>query len=207
MAYTLFIECEHDVIRAALQEQCAITQDFQLAETHSARDENSVTVFYAGKNAVVPASWPEREPEFPALYVAYGTETSEPEECHNLPVRIGDLLKNIRQKQDARARIGDKIFSIGMYAFQPGSRLLWREGETDKMRLTEKEAAMLLYLLQAEGEPVGRDALLQNVWGYHAEVTTHTLETHIYRLRQKIDSEGRYAPLLITDAAGYRLNL
>ena len=75
-----------------------------------------------------------------------------------------------------------------------------------KIRLTEKETNILKYLLRAEAEVVHRDTLLEEVWGYNSGVTTHTLETHIYRLRQKIEADPSKAEILVTDAGGYRLN-
>ena len=74
-----------------------------------------------------------------------------------------------------------------------------------KIRLTEKETNILKYLYRAGAKPVSREELLTEVWGYNAGVTTHTLETHIYRLRQKIEPEPGQARLLLTDAGGYRL--
>ena len=74
-----------------------------------------------------------------------------------------------------------------------------------KIRLTEKETAILKYLYRAEQRAVGRETLLGEVWGYNAGVTTHTLETHVYRLRQKIEKDPAKAQILITDAGGYKL--
>ena len=75
-----------------------------------------------------------------------------------------------------------------------------------KIRLTEKETNILKYLYRAPEGVVPRDVLLHEVWGYNAGVTTHTLETHIYRLRQKIEPEPSNARLLVTESGGYRLN-
>jgi DNA-binding response OmpR family regulator len=88
--------------------------------------------------------------------------------------------------------------------FFPSGKLLTSAGG-EKLRLTEKETAILLYLNRAKGIVVSRDELLREVWGYNANVTTHTLETHIYRLRQKIEANPANAQLLVTDAGGYRL--
>ena len=74
-----------------------------------------------------------------------------------------------------------------------------------KLRLTEKETAILRYLYRAGEKVVTRDILLQEVWGYNSHVTTHTLETHIYRLRQKIERDPAVARLLVTEAGGYKL--
>ena len=73
------------------------------------------------------------------------------------------------------------------------------------MRLTEKETAILKYLYRAGEKAVTRDILLNEVWGYNAGVTTHTLETHIYRLRQKIERDPAAASILVTESGGYRL--
>ena len=73
------------------------------------------------------------------------------------------------------------------------------------MRLTEKETAILRYLYRSGQNPVSREVLLQEVWGYNSGVTTHTLETHIYRLRQKIEKDPANAALLVTEAGGYKL--
>ena len=74
-----------------------------------------------------------------------------------------------------------------------------------KIRLTEKETNILKFLYRANDSVVARDTLLHEVWGYNAGVTTHTLETHIYRLRQKIEPNPSEARLLVTESGGYRL--
>ena len=74
-----------------------------------------------------------------------------------------------------------------------------------KIKLTEKEAAIIKFLYRAGEQIVNREVLLQDVWGYNAGVTTHTLETHIYRLRQKIERDPSHAELLVTEGGGYKL--
>jgi DNA-binding response OmpR family regulator len=97
------------------------------------------------------------------------------------------------------------VMSIGPYEFHPAGKMLIEKGGKKKVRLTDKEASILKYLFRAGDRPVGRDVLLNEVWGYNAGVTTHTLETHIYRLRQKIEKDPAAATILITDRGGYRL--
>jgi DNA-binding response OmpR family regulator len=73
------------------------------------------------------------------------------------------------------------------------------------VRLTEKETAILKYLYRSGERTITRDVLLSEVWGYNSGVTTHTLETHIYRLRQKIERDPSQAAILVTEAGGYKL--
>jgi DNA-binding response OmpR family regulator len=98
----------------------------------------------------------------------------------------------------------DAEFQVGSYTFRPTSKNLV-DPQGVKLRLTEKEAAILRYLHRAEQQPVARETLLKHVWGYNANVTTHTLETHIYRLRQKIENNPAEAQLLVTEGGGYKL--
>jgi DNA-binding response OmpR family regulator len=120
------------------------------------------------------------------------------------PFRFAVLLARIRAHLRQHEGSEDAVFQIGPYTFQPGSKLLVT-GKGSKLKLTEKETAILRYLYRAGRKPVARDVLLQEVWGYNATVTTHTLETHIYRLRQKIEPDAGRATILLTDAGGYRL--
>ncbi|MGV8997646.1 MAG: response regulator transcription factor [Parvibaculaceae bacterium] len=120
------------------------------------------------------------------------------------PFRFAVLLAKVRGQLRAQGQGEEADFVIGPYAFRPAAKLL--TGENDrKVRLTEKETNILKYLLQAGQNVVGREELLAEVWGYNSGVTTHTLETHIYRLRQKIEADPSQATILVTDAGGYRL--
>ncbi|MEZ5946040.1 MAG: response regulator transcription factor [Hyphomonas sp.] len=120
------------------------------------------------------------------------------------PFKFSVLLARIRAHLRSFEQSEDATFKIGPYEFRPSMKqLLTSDGR--KVRLTEKETNILKYLYRAGGKPVARDELLSEVWGYNAAVTTHTLETHIYRLRQKVEPDPANARLLLTDAGGYRL--
>jgi len=120
------------------------------------------------------------------------------------PFKFAVLLARIRAHLRQHEASEDAVFSIGPYTFRPSSKLLV-SAKGSKLRLTEKETAILRYLYRAGQKVVTRDVLLQEVWGYNANVTTHTLETHIYRLRQKIEADPAHARLLVTEAGGYKL--
>ena len=120
------------------------------------------------------------------------------------PFRFAVLLARIRAQLRSHEASEDAVFTIGHYSFRPGAKLLVNERGA-KTRLTEKETAILRYLYRTGQKPVAREVLLQEVWGYNSGVTTHTLETHIYRLRQKIEKDPSNAVLLVTEAGGYKL--
>lgn len=120
------------------------------------------------------------------------------------PFRFAVLLARIRAHLRQHEQSEDATFSIGRYTFKPASKMLVEDGGS-KIRLTEKETAILKYLYRAGERTVTRDVLLSEVWGYNSGVTTHTLETHIYRLRQKIERDPSSAELLVTESGGYKL--
>ena len=122
------------------------------------------------------------------------------------PFRIAELLARLRAQMRIFENSEDAVFTIGPYTFRPSAKLLQEAVRNRRIRLTEKEAAILKFLYRAGTRPVPRQVLLNEVWGYNAAVTTHTLETHIYRLRQKIEPDPAKACLLVTEGGGYRLN-
>ena len=113
-----------------------------------------------------------------------------------LMARIHAHLRNHEQSEEA-------IYRIGPYTFRPSAKVLV-DPQDKKIRLTEKETNILKFLYRS-GDTVARETLLHEVWGYNPAVTTHTLETHIYRLRQKIENTPGQAQILVTESGGYRL--
>ena len=120
------------------------------------------------------------------------------------PFRFAVLLARIRALLRQHEASEDAVFTVGPYTFRPGSKLLLNP-EGKKIRLTEKETSILRYLYRNGQRPVMRETLLQEVWGYNSGVTTHTLETHIYRLRQKIERDAAAPAILVTETNGYKL--
>jgi len=120
------------------------------------------------------------------------------------PFRIAVLLARIRAQLRQHEQSEDAVFTIGPSTFKPASKVLLDQ-DGRKIRLTEKETSILKYLYRSGESVITRDVLLHEVWGYNAGVTTHTLETHIYRLRQKIEQDPSNAELLVTESGGYKL--
>ena len=97
------------------------------------------------------------------------------------------------------------VFPVGPYTFRPAKKLLQELARTtSRIRLTDKETAVLKFLHRSEAA-VNRQILMHEVWGTTPPCTTHTLETHIYRLRQKIEPDPAHPSLLVTEGGGYRL--
>jgi DNA-binding response OmpR family regulator len=137
-----------------------------------------------------------------------GTTDDEADEMIRLPVQIGFLLGRIRAYISKYESSEEATLTLGAYVLRSGLRqLILPDGSA--VKLTEKEINILRFLHRANGQPVSRDVLLAEIWGYNSQISTHTLETHIYRLRQKSEGGSEHlpleAPLLVTDAGGYRL--
>ena len=121
------------------------------------------------------------------------------------PFRMNVLLARLRAHLRQHEQSEDAVFTIGAYSFRPGAKLMVQNETGAKIRLTEKEAAILKYLYRAGRRVIAREVLLHEVWGYNPGVTTHTLETHVYRLRQKIERDPSNAQILVTENGGYKI--
>jgi DNA-binding response OmpR family regulator len=122
------------------------------------------------------------------------------------PFRTNELIARLRAQLRMFDNTDDAVFAVGPYLFRPSAKLLVEQARNRKVRLTDKETAILKFLYRAGGRPVPRKLLLNEVWGYNSAVTTHTLETHIYRLRQKIEPDPGQVRLLLTTDGGYRVD-
>jgi DNA-binding response OmpR family regulator len=121
------------------------------------------------------------------------------------PFRLSVLLARLRAQFRQHEQSEDAVFTIGPYTFRPSAKVLIHSETKNKVRLTDKETSILKNLYRSGSNVVGRETLLREVWGYNARVDTHTLETHFYRLRQKIEVDPSNPELLVTEPGGYRL--
>ena len=121
------------------------------------------------------------------------------------PFRYPEILKSLETHLNRFKKSENTQYSIGNYIFKPNSKIL-ESNKNRSIRLTEKENNILKFLYKNLGNTVSRETLLHEVWGYNSKVTTHTLETHIYRLRQKIEDNPSNACFLITEHGGYKLH-
>ena len=120
------------------------------------------------------------------------------------PLRLGELIARIRNQLRQFRASDDAEFEIGNLSFVPANKMLYEIGSDRMQALTEKEATILKFLYRASPNDVTKDELLAEVWGFQNGISTHTLETHIYRLRKKI-SRLTKKQLVLTIEKGYRL--
>ena len=117
------------------------------------------------------------------------------------PFRLGDLSARLT----ALAQGGPpREWRIGAWRLHPSSRTA-EDAEGQRVRLTETEVSLLAYFCRAGGRVVPRGELLARVLGYAGDTQTHTLETHVYRLRRKLRAAPGQPPLLVKESEGYRL--
>ncbi len=220
----ILIADDDDDLRAALAEQLALYEEFEPVQAANATDAIARSRQERPDLVLMDVGLPDmdgrdavkalREGGFKNPIIMLTGHDGEADTVLGLeagandyvtkPFRFAVLLARMRAHLRQHETSDDASFRIGPYTFQPGSKQLVTDAGA-KLRLTEKETAILRYLYRAGKAVVGRDVLLKEVWGYNAAVTTHTLETHIYRLRQKIEVDPTRADLLVTEAGGYRL--
>ncbi len=224
----ILIVDDEDALRETLAEQLSIDGEFEIAEAQTiAQAERMLTAKDARYDAVIlDVGLPDGDGrdlcqklrkiglKMPIIIltgsdddadVVRGLEAGANDYIAK-PFRLAVLLARLRRQLSIFENSEDAFFPIGPYVFRPASKLLEEKAKNKRIRLTEKEAAILKYLYRAGTRPVVRQVLLNEVWGYNAAVTTHTLETHIYRLRQKIEADPTNATLLLTEGGGYRLD-
>jgi len=223
----VLIVIEDQSLRAMLVNQLGVDGEFAAASAASATEADArVTARDARFDAVILdatlpdgdgrdlcARWRRAGVRTPIILltgamqeadVARGLESGA-NDCVVKPFRMAELLARLRAQLRAFENSDDAVFTVGPYTFRPAAKLLHDPTGNRRIRLTEKESAILKFLYRAGSRPVARQVLLNEVWGYSAGVTTHTLETHIYRLRQKIEPDPANARLLLTEGGGYRL--
>jgi DNA-binding response OmpR family regulator len=223
-ARTILIVDDDTDLRAILVEQLSLYEEFQIIE-----EDNATKGVQSARNGVVDllimdVGLPDmdgreavkllRKGGFKAPVIMLTGHDTDSDTILGLesgandyvtkPFRFAVLLARIRAQLRQHEQSEDATFVVGPYTFKPGQKMLI-DAKGGKIRLTEKEVAIIKYLYRAGGKVITRDVLLEEVWGYNSGVTTHTLETHVYRLRQKIEHDPSNSSILVTESGGYKL--
>ncbi|EJN05688.1 DNA-binding response OmpR family regulator [Phyllobacterium ifriqiyense] len=223
-ARTILIVDDDADLRAILVEQLSLYEEFQIVQ-----EDNATKGIQAARNGVVDllimdVGLPDmdgreaikllRKGGFKAPVIMLTGHDTDSDTILGLesgandyvtkPFRFAVLLARIRAQLRQHEQSEDATFVVGPYTFKPGQKMLI-DAKGGKIRLTEKEVAIIKYLYRAGGKVITRDILLEEVWGYNSGVTTHTLETHVYRLRQKIEQDPSNSTILVTESGGYKL--
>lgn len=223
--HQILIVDDDDMLRHALAEQLELHEEFSVSEAATAAKALDLTKTHRFDAVLLDVGLPDMDGRAlcrlmrrggvrsPVLMLTGADSDADTilgldagaNDYITKPFRLDVLLARLRAQLRQHEASEDAVFTIGPYTFRPSAKLLTDESGKRKIRLTEKETAILKFLYRAGARSVGRDTLLNEVWGYNAGVTTHTLETHVYRLRQKIEKNPAKAEILITDGGGYRL--
>jgi DNA-binding response OmpR family regulator len=215
---------DDDLLRDALKEQFSLHEEFHVTEAATATAGIKAVKAEHADLVILDVNLPDmdgreacklmRRGGYKGPVIMLTGQTSESDTILGLdsgandyvtkPFRFAVLLARIRAHLRQHEHSEDAVFKVGPYTFKPSAKMLLRE-DSRKVRLTEKETAIIKFLLRSGEQIVSRDVLLQDVWGYNAGVTTHTLETHVYRLRQKIERDPSHAEILVTEGGGYKL--
>jgi DNA-binding response OmpR family regulator len=219
---TVLVVDGDNTMRETLREQLTRDQAFAVTEAASAR-EAEASLFNGGRSfaaVIMDAALPDGDGHdvcarlrasglsMPVILLNGANRVSPADDTITIakPFRLSELMTRLHARLglDRIAPATSATISIGRFSLRADEKaLLAPDGA--RIRLTEKETAILTFLHGKNGQPVSRAELLRDVWGYNPAVTTHTLETHIYRLRRKIEADPAKAALLLTDAGGYRL--
>ncbi len=223
-ARKILIVDDDDDLRESLSDQFALHDEFEILVAESATEALEMAISQRVDLILLDVGLPDmdgresckilRKNGFKSPIIMLTAQDSDADMILGLesgandyvtkPFRYSVLLARVRAQLRQHEQSEDAVFTIGPYSFRPATKLLVDDSGS-KIRLTEKETSILKYLYRAGEKTVTRDVLLREVWSYNAGVTTHTLETHIYRLRQKIENDPSNAELLLTEMGGYKL--
>lgn len=224
MTKRLLLVDDDDMLRSTLQEQLSLHDEFSVSEAATATAGIKALKVEQADLVVLDVNLPDmdgretcklmRKNGFKGPIIMLTGQAADSDVILGLdsgandyvvkPFRFAVLLARIRSQLRQHEHSEDAQYKVGPYLFKPSSKMLVRD-DNKKIRLTEKETAIIKFLYRAGEQSVGRETLLTDVWGYNAGVSTHTLETHIYRLRQKIEKDPAHAEILITEGGGYKL--
>lgn len=146
----------------------------------------------------------------PIILLLKSDSDYQPDDCVQVmykPLRLEEFLDLVHASVNLYAHSSDGLINFNRYQLDTGRKEIINFRNDEVTKLTEREVSILKYLFKAQNKIVSKAELLSEVWGYNPEATTHTVETHIYRLRQKIEHDDKSFQIIITEDNGYKLKL
>ncbi|MBE6443936.1 MAG: hypothetical protein E7020_04640 [Alphaproteobacteria bacterium] len=151
----------------------------------------------------------QKEIKAPVIFLSKTDKTCNNNIHHTIikPLVLSSFIDDIKSSINIFENSNDGLLEFNKYKLYPSRKEILNLRNNETIKLTEKEVAIIKYLYKNQGKIVSKNDLMQEVWGYVADVATHTVETHIYRLRQKVEQDDVSAQLIQTSDGGYKLKL
>ena len=198
MAHVLFVSDNEDFAADLKAQVLRFAPDFSFVET-------APDLLLVDENL---QRCDELRRQYPSIPLIFLSDENKENDMLNIyvkkPFSLMSFLDVLRAANNNLDNSVDGYLCFNGYELRPNLREIADIKSGSVVKLTEKEVSILKYLYKNQNGYVSKNDLQRNVWKYSEDVTTHTIETHIYRLRQKVEqADGRR--LIVTDNGGYKL--
>ncbi len=199
------IVSQNQVVAEDLAQQ--IEKALKIDMTDFSTPDKSAELIFIDEQEDMVKAYTEKYTDIPVVFLSSHKEFSEEADLViKKPFRLSELLNSLKNKKLLPKVRRKECMTFKEYSLYPVKKEIISALTGKTIKLTEKEVDILKYLYQNSAQIIEKEELLENVWGYNAEATTHTVETHIYRLRQKVEQD-KGSQLILTENNGYRLNI
>lgn len=198
MSHILFVSDNLDFAEDLKAQVLRFAPDFSFVET-------APDLLLVDENEDECADLRQKYPSVPLIFLSSETKANDRLNIYvKKPFSLMNFLDVLRAANNNLDNSEDGYLTFNGYELRPNLREIADLSSGAVTKLTEKEVSILKYLYKTQGAYVSKNDLQLNVWKYSEDVTTHTIETHIYRLRQKVEQNGGRR-LIVTDNGGYML--
>ena len=197
----ILILSENGVLKEDLSDQIKHhISDFEVTE-----DKESADIIVVDEKIELLKSMDKNAP-----VIFLSSDDSDDIKAHAIiqkPFLLSKFLDTIKASINIFENSDEGNLEFNKYVLYPSRKEILNKRDKSTTKLTEKEVSVLKYLYKNAGKIVSKNDLMQEVWEYSADVATHTVETHIYRLRQKVEQDNLDNQIIITSDGGYQLKL
>ncbi len=177
-------------------------------EFTTATDDNHADLLVVDDNKSILNSLKSKGGNKPLIYLSSKDDDfADIYQVINKPFSLSNFIDVIKSAINTFENSKEGSLEFNNYILYPAAKEIVNLRNHKTTKLTEKEVAIIKYLYKNKDKIIGKNDLMQEVWGYAADVATHTVETHIYRLRQKVECDDLSAQLILTSIGGYQLKM